>query len=125
MLGLMVYFYATLHALSYIGFDMGFEWGDVLRDIGKRPVHSGWDLSPLLFLTLLAATSFNRAIRILGAARWQALHKLVYLVAVLAILHFFWMRAGKNDFAEVSVYGAILCVLLGWRLARFFRRKRQ
>jgi sulfoxide reductase heme-binding subunit YedZ len=124
MLGLMVYFYATLHALSYIGFDMGFEWGDVLRDIGKRPfILVGF--VAFVFLTLLAATSFNRAIRSLGAARWQALHKLVYLVAVLAILHFFWMRAGKNDFAEVSVYGAILCVLLGWRLARFLRRKRQ
>lgn len=65
MLGLMVYFYATLHALSYIGFDMGFEWGDVLRDIGKRPfILVGF--VAFVFLTLLAATSFNRAIRSLG-----------------------------------------------------------
>jgi sulfoxide reductase heme-binding subunit YedZ len=124
MLGLFVYFYAALHALSYIGFDMGFGWEDVLKDIGKRPFILVGFIAFLL-LTLLAATSFNRMIRSLGAARWQALHKLVYLVAALAVLHFFWMRSGKNDFAEVSVYGAILGVLLGWRWARFLRKKRR
>ncbi len=70
----------------------------------------------LLLLTALAATSFNRAIRWLGARRWQMLHRAVYAVAMLAVLHFFWMRAGKNDFAEVSVYGAILATCLGWRI---------
>ena len=71
-----------------------------------------------MLLTPLAATSFNRAIRALGAARWQLLHKAVYGVAALAILHFFWMRAGKNNFAEVAVYAVILGGLLGWRLKR-------
>jgi sulfoxide reductase heme-binding subunit YedZ len=66
----------------------------------------------------LALTSFNRAIRWLGVKRWQWLHRLVYAVAVLAVLHFFWMRAGKSDFAEVFVYAAFLFVLLAWR---FFR----
>ena len=66
----------------------------------------------------LAATSFNRAIKALGARRWQALHRAVYATALLAVLHFFWMRAGKNDFAEVAVYAAVLAVLLGWRLWR-------
>ena len=77
----------------------------------------------LLLMVPLAATSFNRAIKALGAARWQALHRLVYATALLAILHFFWMRAAKNDFAEVAVYAAILAVLLGWRVARRLRQK--
>jgi sulfoxide reductase heme-binding subunit YedZ len=69
----------------------------------------------------LALTSFNRAIKALGGKRWQALHRLVYGVAVLAVLHFFWMRAGKNNFAEVAVYALILGGLLGWRLQRRLR----
>jgi sulfoxide reductase heme-binding subunit YedZ len=69
----------------------------------------------------LAATSFNGMVRALGAARWQALHRLVYVIALLALLHFFWMRAGKNDFAEWSVYAAVIGVLLGWRLLRRLR----
>jgi sulfoxide reductase heme-binding subunit YedZ len=77
--------------------------------------------SAFLILLALAATSFNRAIRWLGARRWQALHRGIYVVAVLAILHFWWMRAGKQNFAEVLVYAAILIGLLGWRLARRMR----
>jgi sulfoxide reductase heme-binding subunit YedZ len=69
----------------------------------------------------LAATSFNRAIKALGAPRWQALHRLVYATALLAILHFFWMRAAKHNFAEWSVYAALMALLLGWRLWRFSR----
>jgi sulfoxide reductase heme-binding subunit YedZ len=75
-----------------------------------------------MLLSLLAATSFNRAVKWLGAARWQALHKAVYAVAGLAILHFFWMRAGKQNFAEVAVYAAILGALLGWRVWRRVRK---
>lgn len=121
MVGLFVYFYAVLHLLSYSGFDMGFELADIAADIVKRPFilvgFAGW-----LLLTLLAATSFNRAIRTLGAARWQALHKAVYAIAGLGVLHFFWMRAGKHNFAEVAVYAAILGALLGWRVWRWQRR---
>jgi sulfoxide reductase heme-binding subunit YedZ len=80
--------------------------------------------SAFVLLTPLAATSFNRAIKALGAKRWQTLHKLVYATAGLGILHFFWMRAGKNNFAEVFVYAAILVVLLGWRIAQFMKKKR-
>ena len=72
----------------------------------------------------MAATSFNRAVRALGAQRWQALHKLVYVIAPLGILHFFWMRAAKNNFAEVAVYAAILAVLLGWRMRESWRKRR-
>lgn len=118
MLGLFAYFYGVLHAMSYVGFDMGLELADVLKDVGKRPfILVGF--AAFLLLTPLAATSFNQAIRTLGAARWQRLHRLVYLVAGLAVLHFFWMRAGKNDQFEVFVYAAILTLLLGWRWSRF------
>lgn len=122
MVGLFVYFYALLHMLCYAWLDMEFVVADIARDIAKRPFILVGFLS-LLLLTALAATSFNRAIRLLGARRWQRLHRLVYLVAGLAVLHFFWMRAGKNDFAEVAVYAAIMAALLGWRVAFAWRRR--
>ena len=102
MLGVFVFFYATLHWLAYVWFDMGFVWADVVADIPKRPFILVGSLAWLLLLAL-AATSFNRAIRALGAPRWQALHRAVYAIAVLALLHFFWMRAGKNNFQEVEI----------------------
>jgi sulfoxide reductase heme-binding subunit YedZ len=117
LLGLFMYAYLWLHLLSYAWFDMGLELTDIARDIVKRPfILVGF--SAFVLLTPLALTSFNRAIKALGARRWQLLHRAVYLVAGLAVLHFFWMRAGKNDFAEVLVYAAILGGLLGWRLWR-------
>ena len=64
----------------------------------------------------LAATSFNRAIKALGAARWRQLHRLVYGITLLGLLHFFWMRSAKNNFGEVAVYAVIITLLLGWRL---------
>ena len=122
MLGLFVFFYGVLHLLAYAGFDMGFDVGDIAHDIAKRPFILVGFLA-LLLLKLLALTSFNRAIRWLGGARWRALHRWVYAVAGLALLHFFWMRAGKNDFAEVLAYSAVLAGLLGWRAARFWPRR--
>ena len=123
MLGLFVYFYVVLHFLSYSWFDMGFDVTDIAKDIAKRPfILVGF--SAFVLLTPLALTSFNRAIKTLGAKRWQLLHKLVYAVAGLAILHFFWMRAGKNNFAEVFVYAAILATLLGWRVTQFMKKIR-
>jgi sulfoxide reductase heme-binding subunit YedZ len=117
LLGLFTYFYVVLHLLCYSWLDIGFEWADIAADIAKRPfILVGF--SAFVLLTPLALTSFNRAIRWLGAKRWQWLHRLVYGVAVLAVLHFFWMRAGKNNFAEVFVYASVLSVLLAWR---FFR----
>lgn len=121
MLGLFVFFYGVLHLLSYAWFDMGFDLADILRDIAKRPFILVGSLA-LLLLALLAGTSFNRAIKALGGKRWQVLHRAVYAVAGLTILHFFWMRAGKNDFAEVALYAAILAVLLGWRAWHRWRR---
>jgi len=77
-----------------------------------------------VLLTPLAATSFNRAIKAMSAKRWQALHRLVYVIAGLGLLHFFWMRAGKNNFSEVFIYAAIIAVLLGWRLWNFAGKKK-
>jgi sulfoxide reductase heme-binding subunit YedZ len=120
MAGLFVYLYATLHLLAYAWLDMGLAVQDIAKDIVQRPfILVGF--CAVLLLTLLAFTSFNRAIRFLGARRWQLLHRLVYAVAVLAVLHFFWMRAGKNDFAEVALYAAMLAALLGWRVHRALR----
>ncbi|MBT9550223.1 MAG: sulfoxide reductase heme-binding subunit YedZ [Hydrogenophaga sp.] len=120
MLGLFVFFYASLHWLAYVWFDQGFDWAAVLADVPKRPFILVGTLAWLLLLAL-AATSFNRAIRAMGAARWQRLHRAVYAVAGLGILHFFWMRAAKNNFGEVAVYALLLSVLLGWRLWRRWR----
>ncbi len=117
MLGLFTYFYVFLHFLTWAWFDQGFDFGEMGKDIAKRPfILVGF--ASFLLLTPLAATSFNRAVKAMGAKRWQALHRIVYVIPFTAILHFFWMRAGKNDFAEVAVYAVILGVLLGWRVSR-------
>ena len=124
MLGLFTFFYAVLHFLSFAWLDMGFDVAAILADIPKRPFILVGSAA-LLLLLALAATSFNRAVKALGAKRWQALHRAVYAVALLALLHFFWMRSAKNDFAEWSIYAAVLAVLLGWRLRRAMMGRRQ
>ena len=120
MLGLFVFFYACLHLLAYGWLDMGLQVADIGRDILKRPFilvgFACW-----LLLLPLALTSTNRAVRALGGRAWQTLHRLVYLVAGLALLHFFWMRSGKNDYAEVALYAAIIGVLLLERLFRYLK----
>ena len=114
-LGLLTFFYALLHAVCYSLFDMGLAWDDIVADIIKRPfIAVGFAAAVLL--SLLAATSFNLAIKKMGVVRWRMLHRCVYAIAALAMLHFFWMRSGKRNFTEVAVYGAILSVLLGWRI---------
>jgi methionine sulfoxide reductase heme-binding subunit len=123
MFGLFVYFYGFMHMLSYGWLDMSLDPTAIGKDLMKRPfILVGF--TSMLLLTALAATSFNRAIRSLGGKRWQQLHRLVYLVAALALLHFFWMRSGKNDFGEVVVYALILGVLMGWRLLRLLASKK-
>jgi sulfoxide reductase heme-binding subunit YedZ len=123
MLGLFTYFYVVVHLLGYSWFDQGFELPDIAKDIAKRPfILVGF--AAFVLLTPLAATSFNRAVKAMGAKRWQALHKLVYVIAPLGILHFFWMRSAKNNFGEVAVYAAILAVLLGWRVREYLKKRR-
>lgn len=123
MLGVWTFVYGTLHLLAYAWLDKSLDLNEVLRDIAKRPFiligFAAW-----LLMAPLAATSFNRAIKALGAKRWQTLHKLVYAVVVVGLLHFIWLRAGKHNFAEPAVYGAIITVLLGWRVWRRFKPAR-
>ena len=114
-LGLLTFFYAFMHALCYSLLDMEWVWADIAKDIVKRPFILVGAIGFVL-LSLLASTSFNRAVKALGAARWRKLHQTVYVIAGLAILHFFWMRAGKNNFAEVWVYAALLAALMAWRV---------
>ncbi|MBB3195382.1 protein-methionine-sulfoxide reductase heme-binding subunit MsrQ [Roseateles terrae] len=120
MVGVFTFFYATLHLVAYAFLDMSLDLPEIAKDIAKRPFilmgFAAW-----LMLVPLAATSFNRAIKALGAKRWQWLHKLVYAIAIVGLMHFIWMRAGKNNFAEPAVYGAILAVLLGWRVWKRLR----
>ncbi|MFW1452503.1 ferric reductase-like transmembrane domain-containing protein, partial [Vibrio parahaemolyticus] len=84
-----------LHLLAYGWLDMGLDLADIAADIAKRPFilmgFAAWAL-----MLPLAATSFNRAIKALGAKRWQALHKAVYAIGVIGLMHFIWMRAGKH-----------------------------
>jgi sulfoxide reductase heme-binding subunit YedZ len=122
MLGLFTFFYVVLHFLSYAWLDMGFDPQDIARDIPKRPF-ALVGFTAFLLMIPLAATSFNRAIRALGAARWQALHRTIYAIVLLGLLHFFWMRAAKHNFAEVAVYAMVIAVLLGWRLVQRFKRR--
>lgn len=124
MCGLYVFFYALCHALSYAWFDMGLEPADIVRDVIKRPfILVGF--GALALLIPLALTSFDSAIRRLGVRRWQRLHKAVHVIGVLALLHFFWMRSGKNDFNEVYVYAVVLGVLWSWRLIRAWQDRRR
>ncbi len=114
-LGVTVWVYALLHLLAYAWLDQGWDLAELLADVWKRPFILVGMLA-MLALTALAATSFNRAVRFLGAVRWRRLHQAVYGVAGLSVLHFWWMRAGKNNFTEVWAYGAVLSVLLLWRV---------
>ncbi len=115
MVGLFTFFYGCLHFLAFAWLDQGFDVAAIVKDIYKRPfILVG--TAALLTMLPLAATSFNSAIKSLGAKRWQLLHRLVYATALLGVLHFFWMRAAKQNFSEVAVYAAIIGVLLAWRV---------
>jgi sulfoxide reductase heme-binding subunit YedZ len=121
MLGLYAFFYATLHFITYIWFDQWFNVAGMVKDIGKRPfITVGF--AAFVLLVLLAATSPRAAVRKLGR-RWLTLHRTVYLIGGLAILHFWWMRAGKHDLFEPKIYGAIMIALLGARFIPWMRAR--
>ena len=122
MLGNFAFVYGVLHFLCYAWLDMGLDLPAIWNDIPKRPFVLVGTLA-LLLMAPLAATSLNRAIKALGAARWKRLHQAVYAIAGLGLLHFFWMRAGKNDFGEWAVYALLIAALLGWRLRRHLQRR--
>lgn len=115
MLGLFAFCYGLQHFLLWIGVDRGFDLAYMIKDVYKRPFIT-MGFSAFVLMIPLALTSTNGMVRRLGGKRWQALHRLVYAIAVLAILHYWWHKAGKNDFGEVSIYAAVVFVLLGMRL---------
>jgi len=120
MLGLFTFFYATLHFLSFIGFDHSFDVDAIARDIFKRPfVTVGF--AAFVLLIPLAATSNQWAIRKLGGRRWQELHRNVYLIGILAVVHYFWLVKATALLWPLA-YSVALAFLLGWRV-RERRRK--
>lgn len=115
MLGLYAFFYGSIHFLIWLLVDRGLDPASMLKDIVKRPfITVGF--AAFVLMIPLAATSTNAMVRRLGGKRWQWLHRLVYVTGVLGILHYWWHKAGKHDFAEVSIYAAVMAVLLGLRV---------
>lgn len=112
MLGLYAFFYGALHLATYLWLDQFFDWQAIAKDILKRPFITVGFLAFVLMIPL-AITSFNAAIRVLGGRRWQALHRSVYVVAILGVVHFWWLV--KRDIREPLIYALILAVLLGLR----------
>lgn len=121
MLGLYTFFYAVVHFSCYISFDMVFDVADILKDIAKRPFITVGVICLLLMLPL-AVTSTNGMVKRLGARRWTLLHRLIYIIAPLAVLHFWWMV--KKDITEPAIYAAILALLLAYRLGARWQARR-
>jgi sulfoxide reductase heme-binding subunit YedZ len=118
MTGLFAFFYAALHFMTFLWFDHFFDVAEMLKDVVKRPfITVGF--TAFVLLIPLAATSTNAMIKRLGGKRWQWLHRLIYLIAPLGILHYWWMKAGKNDFSQPIVFGLIVAALL---MARVYWR---
>jgi len=115
MLGLYAFFYAALHFMAFFWFDHFFDLHEMWKDVLKRPFITVGFIAFLL-LVPLAVTSTNGMIRRLGGKQWQWLHRLVYVVAPLGILHFWWMKAGKHNFEQPIIFGLIVAALLGIRL---------
>ncbi len=123
MLGLFAFFYVSLHFTTFFWFDHFFDISEMLKDVYKRPfITVGF--SAFVLLIPLAVTSTNGMIKRLGGKRWQWLHRLVYLVAMLGILHFWWMRAGKHNFEKPIIFGTIVGALLLVRVYWYLKQKR-
>jgi sulfoxide reductase heme-binding subunit YedZ len=113
LIGLFAFFYALVHFTIFLVFDLELSFGDLAREVIKRPwITVGF--AALLILSALAATSPQFVLRKLGGKRWQALHRTIYLAAILGIVHFTWSQ--KKDISLPLKYGAVLAVLLGLRL---------
>jgi len=115
LIGLFAFFYTVVHVLCYLWLDMGWQWAMALDDLQQHPFILVGTLAALVLL-VLALTSPHRAVQVLGAKNWQRLHHGVHAAAWLALLHFYWMRLGKNQWAEVAVYAAIVAALQWWRV---------
>jgi methionine sulfoxide reductase heme-binding subunit len=115
MSGLFAFFYAFLHFLAFLWFDHFFDLAAMWKDVLKRPFITVGFIAFVLLIPL-AVTSTNGMIRRLGGKRWQWLHRLIYLIAPLGILHFWWMKAGKHNFTQPIIFGLIVALLLGARV---------
>jgi len=119
---IIYFFYAVLHAMAWSWWDQGLELNAMLADVWKRPfIMVG--MAAFLTMSLLALTSTKGWMRRLGR-RWQQLHRLIYLIALLSILHYWWHKSGKSDFTTVSIYACVLVVLLAWRLFKWKANRR-
>jgi len=114
MLGLFAFSYALLHFLTYLGPFQGFSWAAIVKDLVKRP-YITIGFAALVLLVPLAVTSTNAMMRRLKR-RWQSLHRLIYVIAILGVWHYWWQV--KKDIREPLIYVALLTLLLGWRLWR-------
>jgi sulfoxide reductase heme-binding subunit YedZ len=115
MAGLYAFFYGLLHFMTFLWFDHFFDVAAMLGDVVKRPFITVGFVAFVLLIPL-AVTSTNAMIRRLGGKRWQWLHRLIYVIAPLGILHFWWMKAAKSNFTEPLIMGTIVLALLGVRL---------
>lgn len=115
MIGLFVFFYGLLHFITFLWFDHGFDVSSMFKDVVKRPFITVGFIAFVLLIPL-AATSFNAVIKRMGGKNWQRLHRSIYLIALLGILHFWWMKAAKNNFEQPLIFGTIVAVLLAMRV---------
>ncbi|HVB48539.1 MAG TPA: protein-methionine-sulfoxide reductase heme-binding subunit MsrQ [Burkholderiales bacterium] len=124
MLGLLAFSYAVLHFTCYLWLVNNFSLDAVLKSVVKHPfVLAG--MTALLLMLPLALTSTNAMVKRLGAARWQALHKLVYVVAVVAVFHFWWFKLAKNNTADPKLYALLFGILLAYRVAKAWQARRR
>jgi sulfoxide reductase heme-binding subunit YedZ len=122
MLGLFAFFYASLHFTAFFWFDHFFDVQEMLKDVAKRPFILVGFIAFVLLIPL-ALTSTNRMVKRLGAKRWQWLHRLIYVIAPLGILHFWWMKAGKHNFEQPVIFGVIVAALLLLRLIWMLKKR--
>jgi len=113
MLGLFAFFYALLHFNIYLGLDQSYDWSEIAKDILKRPFITIGMLAFALMIPL-AVTSNAAMIRALGGKAWQKLHQLIYVLAICAVLHYWWLV--KLDITQPAIYAGLLFVLLAIRL---------
>ncbi len=120
MLGLFAFFYASLHFTTYVVLDLFFDFPAILKDVFKRP-YITVGFTAFLLMIPLAITSTSGMIRRLGR-RWQQLHYLIYVIAILGVLHFYWLV--KADIRRPAQYGAVLAALLGFRMVAKWAQRR-
>jgi sulfoxide reductase heme-binding subunit YedZ len=115
MLGLFAFFYGTLHVTTYVWIDHFFDWPQIVADVVKRPYLTYGFVAYVLMIPL-AVTSTNAMVRRLGGRNWQRLHRLVYAIGVLGVLHYWYHKLAKNDLAQPTIYALVLGLLLGVRV---------